>query len=74
MDDFHAVERIRGGVSVLSGRIPLEPRRHTVSSSVIDFAKRTNAVESGFLAAGITVSAVAGIQSLFALLSWMISG
>jgi type IV secretory pathway TrbD component len=49
-------------------------RRHTVSSSVIELAKRTNAVESGFLAAGLTVSAVAGIQSLFGLLSWMISG
>jgi hypothetical protein len=45
-----------------------------VSSSVIDFAKRTNAVESGFLAAGITVSAVACMQSVFALMSWLIAG
>ena len=45
-----------------------------MSSSVIDFAKRTNAIESGFLAAGITVSVLAGLQSLFALLTWAISG
>ncbi len=45
-----------------------------MSSSVIEFAKRTNAIESGFLAAGITVSAVAGLQTLFALLTWVISG
>ena len=45
-----------------------------MSSSVIDFAKRTNAVESGFIAAGVTVSAVAVLQSVFALLTWMIAG
>lgn len=45
-----------------------------MSSSVIDFAKRTNAIESGFLAAGVTVAAVAGLQSVFALLTWVISG
>jgi hypothetical protein len=45
-----------------------------VSTAVIDFAKRTNAVEAGFLAAGVTVSAVAGIQSLFALVGWMLVG
>jgi hypothetical protein len=44
-----------------------------LSSSVIDFAKRTNAVESGFIAAGVTVSAVAVLQSVFALLTWMIA-
>jgi hypothetical protein len=45
-----------------------------LSSSVIDFAKRTNAVKSGFIAAGVTVSAVAVLQSVFALLTWMIAG
>ena len=45
-----------------------------MSSSVIDFAKRTNAVESGFIAAGMTVSAVAVMQLLFALASWVIAG
>jgi hypothetical protein len=52
----------------------LDAEEAALSSSVIDFAKRTNAVESGFIAAGVTVSAVAVLQSVFALLTWMIAG
>jgi hypothetical protein len=73
-DDLQSPERIGGHSRPRRGRAPLDPRSETVSSSVIDFAKRTNAVESGFLAAGITVSAVAVVQSVFVLISWMIFG
>jgi hypothetical protein len=46
----------------------------TMSSSIIDFAKSSNAVETGFVAAGVTVSAVAVVQSLFVVLMWVIYG
>jgi hypothetical protein len=45
-----------------------------MSSSIINFAKSSNAVETGFVAAGITVSILAIAQSLFAVLSWLIFG
>jgi hypothetical protein len=35
------------------------------------FAKSTPAVESGFLAAGITVSIAVAVQSIIIVLSWL---
>jgi len=45
-----------------------------VSSAIINFAKSSNAVETGFVAAGITVSILAVAQSLFAVLNWVFFG
>lgn len=41
-----------------------------MSSSIIRFAKSTNAVESGFLAAGVTIWIVAVVQSFALLVGW----
>jgi hypothetical protein len=43
-------------------------------SSVLNFAKSTSAVESGFIAAGVTVSIGAAAQSLAAVLTWVTIG
>ena len=47
-DDLHAAERFAKVKSALSGRTLIQARRPTVSSSVIDFAKRTNAIDPDF--------------------------
>ena len=44
-----------------------------MSSSIANFAKSTNAVESGFVAAGVTIWILAVVQSLGLLLGWIIS-
>jgi hypothetical protein len=38
------------------------------------FAKRTSGIESGFIAAGVTVSIIATISAVVVVLSWIISG
>jgi hypothetical protein len=50
------------------------PGGGTVSTSIIRFAKSTSAVESGFIAAGVTVSTIAAIQSLAVVMNWIIFG
>ena len=68
---FYIVERIRG-------QGPVDNTTETfscleakaMSSSIIRFAKSTNAVESGFLAAGVTIWVVAVVQSFALLLGW----
>jgi len=45
-----------------------------VSSSVIPFVPTASAVEAGFVAAGITISAIAAVQSLGIVLSWIFFG
>ena len=41
-------------------------------SIVENFARSTAAVETGFLVAGVTVSVIAGIQTLVAVAGWLI--
>ena len=48
--------------------------RYGRPESVMNFARSTTAVESGFIAAGITVSFIAGVGSLAAILSWVFFG
>ena len=48
--------------------------RYVRPESVMNFARSTTAVESGFIAAGITVSFIAGVGSLAAILSWVFFG
>ena len=43
-------------------------------NSIIHFAKRTSGIESGFIAAGITVSIIAVISAVGIALSWLIYG
>lgn len=44
-----------------------------MSSSIIHFAKSTSAVESGFVAAGVTIWIIAVVQSMALLVGWVIS-
>ena len=48
--------------------------RYVRPVSVISFARSTTAIESGFIAAGITVAVIAGVGSLATMLSWMFFG
>jgi hypothetical protein len=43
-----------------------------MSSSIVRFTKSTSAVESGFLAAGVTIWIVAIAQSLALLFGWIL--
>ncbi len=43
-----------------------------MDSPMLQFVRSTSAIESGFIAAGITVSAIVVIQTLYILLSWII--
>jgi Flp pilus assembly pilin Flp len=45
-----------------------------VQHSIANFTRWTIAVESGFLAAGVTISVIAGLQSLSILLRWIFLG
>ena len=42
--------------------------------ALLSFARSTTAIESGFIAAGITASAVAAVGSLAILLNWIFFG
>lgn len=42
-----------------------------MTASIIRFAKSTSAVESGFVAAGVTIWVIAVVQSLVLLLNWV---
>lgn len=48
--------------------------RYVRPVSIVNFVRSTEAIESGFIAAGITVSVIAGIGSLATLLSWIFFG
>ena len=43
-------------------------------NSIMHFAKRTSGIESGFIAAGVTVSILAVISAVGVALSWIIFG
>ena len=45
-----------------------------MDDAILNFARSTSAIESGFIAAGYTVSAIAILQSLFIVLSWIVFG
>ena len=45
-----------------------------MSSSAIPFFQNASAIESGFIAAGATISAVAVIQSIGIVLGWIFFG
>jgi len=45
-----------------------------VSSSAIPFAPNATAIESGFIAAGVTISAVAVVQSVGIIVSCLFLG
>ena len=45
-----------------------------MSSSAIPFAPNASAVESGFIAAGVTISTIAAVQALGIVLSWLFLG
>jgi hypothetical protein len=42
-----------------------------MTASIIRFVKSTSAVESGFVAAGVTIWVIAVVQSLVLLLTWV---
>ena len=44
-----------------------------MNNSVSNFGHATTPVESGFIAAGVTISIIAGMQTLVVLLSWILS-
>ena len=45
-----------------------------MSSSVIPFVQNASAIESGFIAAGITISGIVAIQSIGIVLGWIFFG
>jgi hypothetical protein len=49
-------------------------KRYPNSTSLTHLAIATRAVETGFMAAGITVAVVAVAQSVIIVLSWIASG
>ncbi len=49
-------------------------KRYPNSTAITHLAVATRAVEYGFLAAGITVAAVAVVQSVIIVMSWIASG
>lgn len=46
----------------------------TVNDSILNFARSSSAIESGFIAAGYTVSVIAVLQSLFIVATWIAFG
>jgi Flp pilus assembly pilin Flp len=50
------------------------PGGKTVINSIMHFAKRTSGIESGFIAAGVTVSIIAAISAVGIALSWIFFG
>ena len=44
-----------------------------MNNAVSNFGHSTTPVESGFIAAGVTISMIAGMQALVVLLSWIFS-
>ena len=43
-------------------------------NSIMHFAKRTSGIESGFIAAGVTVSIIAAVSAVGVALSWIFFG
>jgi len=44
-----------------------------VNNAISNLGHSTTPVESGFIAAGVTISMIAGMQTLVILLSWIVS-
>lgn len=44
-----------------------------MSNAIANFGHATTPVESRFIAAGVTISMIAGMQTLAILLSWILS-
>jgi Flp pilus assembly pilin Flp len=44
-----------------------------VNDAISNFGHSTTPVESGFIAAGVAISMIAGMQTLVILLSWIVS-